>query len=78
MCRQQQQRCEAGILLDVDGVLVRGGSVIPAARRALRKLLDHRGDFLLPVVFLTNAASCRPEHKAQQLSSLLDVQVGDV
>ncbi|XP_019736491.1 cat eye syndrome critical region protein 5 [Hippocampus comes] len=71
----QQQRCDAGILLDVDGVLVRGGSVIPAARRALRKLLDHRGDFLLPVVFLTNAASCRPEHKAQQLSSLLDVQI---
>ncbi|XP_077435025.1 haloacid dehalogenase-like hydrolase domain-containing 5 isoform X2 [Vanacampus margaritifer] len=70
------QRCEAGILLDVDGVLVRGGGVIPAARRAFRKLLDGRGDFLLPVVFVTNAGSCRPERKAQQLSSLLDVQVG--
>ncbi|XP_077386233.1 haloacid dehalogenase-like hydrolase domain-containing 5 isoform X2 [Festucalex cinctus] len=73
--RQQHGRSEAGILLDVDGVLVRGGAVIPAARRAFRKLLDGRGDFRLPVVFVTNAASCRPERKAQQLSSLLDVQI---
>ncbi|XP_049590302.1 haloacid dehalogenase-like hydrolase domain-containing 5 isoform X1 [Syngnathus scovelli] len=68
-------RCEAGILLDVDGVLVRGGSVLPAARRAFQKLLDRSGDFLLPVVFVTNASSCRPERKAQQLSSLLDVPI---
>ncbi|XP_061687633.1 haloacid dehalogenase-like hydrolase domain-containing 5 isoform X5 [Syngnathoides biaculeatus] len=67
---------EAGILLDVDGVLLRGGSVIPAARRAFRKLLDADGRFLLPVVFVTNAGSCQPQRKAQQLSALLDVRVG--
>ncbi|XP_061687635.1 haloacid dehalogenase-like hydrolase domain-containing 5 isoform X7 [Syngnathoides biaculeatus] len=66
---------EAGILLDVDGVLLRGGSVIPAARRAFRKLLDADGRFLLPVVFVTNAGSCQPQRKAQQLSALLDVRI---
>ncbi|XP_061544624.1 translation initiation factor IF-2 isoform X2 [Phycodurus eques] len=67
---------EAGILLDVDGVLLRGGRVIPAARRAFRKLLDADGRFLFPVVFVTNAGSCQPQRKAQQLSALLDVRSG--
>ncbi|XP_061544627.1 haloacid dehalogenase-like hydrolase domain-containing 5 isoform X5 [Phycodurus eques] len=66
---------EAGILLDVDGVLLRGGRVIPAARRAFRKLLDADGRFLFPVVFVTNAGSCQPQRKAQQLSALLDVRI---
>ncbi|XP_061641518.1 haloacid dehalogenase-like hydrolase domain-containing 5 isoform X2 [Phyllopteryx taeniolatus] len=66
---------EAGILLDVDGVLLRGGRVIPAARRAFRKLLDADGRFLFPTVFVTNAGSCQPQRKAQQLSALLDVRI---
>uniref|UniRef100_A0A8C2WQE0 Haloacid dehalogenase like hydrolase domain containing 5 n=1 Tax=Cyclopterus lumpus TaxID=8103 RepID=A0A8C2WQE0_CYCLU len=65
---------QAGILFDVDGVLLRGGSLIPAARRAFRKLLDRNNDFLFPVVFVTNAGSCQRHHKAQQLSHLLEVQ----
>ncbi|XP_018543201.1 haloacid dehalogenase-like hydrolase domain-containing 5 [Lates calcarifer] len=66
---------QAGILFDVDGVLLRGGSVIPAARQAFRKLLDQNNNFLFPVVFVTNAGSCQRHHKAQQLSHLLDVQI---
>ncbi|KAM9361397.1 haloacid dehalogenase-like hydrolase domain-containing 5 [Symphorus nematophorus] len=65
---------QAGVLFDVDGVLLRGGSVIPAARRAFRKLVD-KNNFLFPVVFVTNAGSCERHHKAQQLSRLLDIQV---
>ncbi|KAF7207439.1 haloacid dehalogenase-like hydrolase domain-containing 5 [Nothobranchius furzeri] len=68
-------RIRAGVLFDVDGVLLRGGSVIPAARRAIRKLVDQNNNFLFPVVFVTNAGSCLKHHKAQQLSRLLDVQV---
>ncbi|CAF93585.1 unnamed protein product, partial [Tetraodon nigroviridis] len=64
-----------GVLFDVDGVLLRGGSVLPAAQRALRKLVDKDNHFLLPVVFLTNAGSCQRHHKARQLSHLLEVQV---
>ncbi|XP_034537458.1 haloacid dehalogenase-like hydrolase domain-containing 5 [Notolabrus celidotus] len=66
---------QAGVLFDVDGVLLRGGSVIPAARRAFRKLLDKNNNFLFPVVFVTNAGSCHRNHKAQQLSRLLEVQI---
>ncbi|KAM3622058.1 uncharacterized protein V6R79_019889 [Siganus canaliculatus] len=66
---------QAGVLFDVDGVLLRGGSVIPAARRAFRKLLDKNNNFLFPVVFVTNAGSCQRHHKAQQLSRLLEVQI---
>ncbi|KAI3369584.1 hypothetical protein L3Q82_024491, partial [Scortum barcoo] len=68
---------KAGVLfdVDVDGVLLRGGSVIPAARRAFRKLLDKNNNFLLPVVFVTNAGSCQRQHKAKQLSHLLEVQI---
>ncbi|KAM9813404.1 haloacid dehalogenase-like hydrolase domain-containing 5 [Neosynchiropus ocellatus] len=66
---------QVGLLLDVDGVLVRGGSVIPAARRAFRKLVDRNNILQFPVVFVTNAGSCRARDKAEQLSRLLDVQV---
>ncbi|KAG7226630.1 hypothetical protein INR49_001800 [Caranx melampygus] len=66
---------QAGVLFDVDGVLLRGGKVIPAARRAFQKLVDGNNNFLLPVVFVTNAGSCQRHHKAQQLSNLLDVQI---
>uniref|UniRef100_A0A3Q3LYB1 Haloacid dehalogenase like hydrolase domain containing 5 n=1 Tax=Mastacembelus armatus TaxID=205130 RepID=A0A3Q3LYB1_9TELE len=65
---------QVGILLDVDGVILRGGSVIPAARRAFRKLLDQNNNFLFPVVFVTNAGNCHRHQKAQQLSHLLDIQ----
>ncbi|KAF6731804.1 Cat eye syndrome critical region protein 5 [Oryzias melastigma] len=66
---------KVGVLFDVDGVLLRGGTVIPAARRALRKLVDENNNFLFPVVFVTNAGSCQRLHKARQLSRLLDVHV---
>ncbi|XP_078139759.1 haloacid dehalogenase-like hydrolase domain-containing 5 [Centroberyx gerrardi] len=65
----------AGVLLDVDGVLLRGGSLLPAARRAFRKLLDSNNNFLFPVVFVTNAGNCLRQHKANQLSHLLGVQI---
>lgn len=67
---------QVGVLFDVDGVLLRGGSVIPAAQRAFRKLVDKDNNLLLPVVFVTNAGSCQRHHKATQLSHLLEVQVG--
>ncbi|XP_008400681.1 cat eye syndrome critical region protein 5-like isoform X2 [Poecilia reticulata] len=75
LVRQASTVRQVGVLFDVDGVLLRGGSVIPAARRALRKLVDQNQSFLFPVVFVTNAGSCLRHHKAQQLSHLLDVQI---
>ncbi|XP_007896837.1 haloacid dehalogenase-like hydrolase domain-containing 5 [Callorhinchus milii] len=64
-----------GLLFDIDGVLVRGRTPIPAAKEAFRKLVDNNGEFQVPVVFVTNAGNCLRQAKAQQLSEILDVEV---
>ncbi|KAK2516691.1 haloacid dehalogenase-like hydrolase domain-containing 5 [Columba livia] len=62
-----------GFLFDIDGVLVRGKTPIPAARTAFQKLVNSQGQFLVPVVFVTNAGNCLRQEKADQLSHLLGV-----
>lgn len=64
-----------GFLFDIDGVLVRGKTPIPAAKTAFRKLVNSQGQFLVPVVFVTNAGDCLRQKKADQLSHLLGVPV---
>lgn len=64
-----------GFLFDIDGVLVRGRTPIPAARTAFQKLVNSQGQFLVPVVFVTNAGNCLRQKKADQLSHLLGVPV---
>ncbi|XP_041315070.1 haloacid dehalogenase-like hydrolase domain-containing 5 [Pyrgilauda ruficollis] len=64
-----------GFLFDIDGVLVRGRTPIPAARTAFRKLVNSQGQFLVPVVFVTNAGNCLRQEKADQLSHLLGVPI---
>lgn len=64
-----------GFLFDIDGVLVRGKTPIPAARTAFQKLVNAQGQFLVPVVFVTNAGNCLRQKKADQLSHLLGVPV---
>lgn len=64
-----------GLLFDIDGVLVRGKTPIPAAKRAFQKLVDAKGQFLVPVVFVTNAGNCLRQKKADQLSHILGVPV---
>ncbi|XP_026532850.1 haloacid dehalogenase-like hydrolase domain-containing 5 isoform X2 [Notechis scutatus] len=64
-----------GILFDIDGVLVRGRTPIPAARKAFQKLLNSQGQLLVPVVFVTNAGNCLCQKKADQLSHLLEVPI---
>ncbi|XP_066864556.1 haloacid dehalogenase-like hydrolase domain-containing 5 isoform X4 [Kogia breviceps] len=63
-----------GLLLDIDGVLVRGHQVIPAAREAFRRLVDSQGQLRVPVVFVTNAGNILQCSKAQELSALLGFQ----
>ncbi|NXA90137.1 HDHD5 hydrolase, partial [Melanocharis versteri] len=64
-----------GFLFDIDGVLVRGKTPIPAARKAFQKLVNSQGQFLVPVVFVTNAGNCLRQKKADQLSHLLGVPI---
>ncbi|KAM9854579.1 haloacid dehalogenase-like hydrolase domain-containing 5 [Aulostomus maculatus] len=64
-----------GLLFDIDGVLVRGRTPIPAAKQCFRNLVDHQGKFKVPVVFVTNAGNCMRQTKAEHLSHLLEVEV---
>ncbi|XP_056138668.1 haloacid dehalogenase-like hydrolase domain-containing 5 isoform X2 [Lampris incognitus] len=64
-----------GLLFDIDGVLVRGRTPIPAAKQCFRNLVDRKGKYKVPVVFVTNAGNCMRQTKAEQLSHLLEVEV---
>lgn len=64
-----------GLLFDIDGVLVRGRMPIPAAKKAFEKLVDSQGQFVVPVVFVTNAGNCLRQKKADQLSHILGVPI---
>lgn len=64
-----------GLLFDIDGVLVRGRTPIPAAKQCFRNLVDRHGKYKVPVVFVTNAGNCMRQTKAEHLSHLLEVEV---
>lgn len=64
-----------GLLFDIDGVLVRGRTPIPAAKQCFRNLVDSSGKYKVPVVFVTNAGNCMRQAKAEHLSHMLDVEV---
>uniref|UniRef100_A0A8B9TDY7 Haloacid dehalogenase-like hydrolase domain-containing 5 n=1 Tax=Anas platyrhynchos TaxID=8839 RepID=A0A8B9TDY7_ANAPL len=64
-----------GFLFDIDGVLVRGSQVLPAAREAFRRLAGAGGRLRVPVVFLTNAGNCLRAAKARELAQALGLQV---
>uniref|UniRef100_A0A8D0FDD4 Haloacid dehalogenase-like hydrolase domain-containing 5 n=1 Tax=Strix occidentalis caurina TaxID=311401 RepID=A0A8D0FDD4_STROC len=67
-----------GFLFDIDGVLVRGKTPIPSAKTAFQKLVNSQGQFLVPVVFVTNAGNCLRQKKADQLSHLLGISQNQV
>ncbi|RXM96302.1 Cat eye syndrome critical region protein 5-like [Acipenser ruthenus] len=64
-----------GLLFDIDGVLVRGRTLIPAAKESFKKLVDRNGEFQVPVVFVTNAGNGVRQAKAELLSQVLEVEV---
>ncbi|KAH7947030.1 hypothetical protein HPB52_007427 [Rhipicephalus sanguineus] len=64
-----------GLLLDIDGVIVRGRKVISHAVKAFQKLVDSKGRFRVPTIFVTNAGNSRRQDKADQLSKWLGVHI---
>ena len=60
-----------GVLLDIDGVLVKGRYAIPGAREALEML--QQSD--VPTVFLTNGGSESEKEAAERLSDKIDFEV---
>ena len=64
-----------GIIFDIDGVLLRGSTVISAAKEAFQLLVNSESNkFVIPCVFCTNAFGL-PNTKAAALSKCLDVEV---
>jgi len=64
-----------GFMFDIDGVLVRGKEVIPAAVEAFKKLVNSNGEFHVPVIFVTNAGNSLRCQKAQKLTEILGVKI---
>lgn len=53
--------------------------MIPAAKKAFKeKLVKKDGTFRVPTVFVTNAGNALAQTKAEQLSSLLEVEVNGI
>ncbi|CAF3950627.1 unnamed protein product [Rotaria magnacalcarata] len=55
---------------DIDGVITKGPNVIPAAKLAIKKLVEYN----IPYVFVSNTCMLETE-KAEQLSNMLEVPV---
>lgn len=69
-------RGSVGYVFDIDGVLLRGSKVLPAARDAMRLLFDsHASRFRAPVAFLTNGGGHSEARRAGILSEMLSVPV---
>lgn len=67
-----------GYVFDIDGVLLRGKTVLQGGLNAMSMLYDKRlGSWNAPVVFLTNGGGTTEAERASLLSDLLGVSVGN-
>ena len=62
-------------VFDIDGVLLRGSTVLSQGKRALSLLLNNNRTWRFPVAFLTNGGGMTEESKAKQLSSYLNAPI---
>ncbi|EIE22207.1 HAD-superfamily hydrolase [Coccomyxa subellipsoidea C-169] len=62
-------------VFDIDGVLIRGETVLGSAKKALQRLYTRGGEPCYPICFLTNGGGVTEAEKAQQLSAWLGVNV---
>jgi ribonucleotide monophosphatase NagD (HAD superfamily) len=74
-CFQARRNGRFGFLFDIDGVIVRGEHLLPAAKEAFDLLTDRHGHFQVPALFVTNAGNTLRQRKAEQLSEWLKVKV---
>lgn len=66
-----------GICFDCDGVLARGTLPIKSAKRAFKKLVDDKGQFVVPVTFVTNSLS-KNSDKAKMIGEWFGVEVSPI
>ena len=59
------------VVLDIDGVILRGGSLIEGATKSIQRLIDHE----IPYVFVTNGGGMTEAKKAQDLTKKVGINV---
>jgi HAD superfamily hydrolase (TIGR01456 family) len=59
------------VVLDIDGVLLKGGTVIDGAARAVQRLSENK----IPYVFVTNGGGVKESKKAEDLTKKLGINV---
>jgi HAD superfamily hydrolase (TIGR01456 family) len=62
-------------MFDIDGVLIRGRSLLPRTRNCIRLITDKNGNFTVPTIFLTNAGNELRSTKTAKLANILGVNV---
>ncbi|KJE89690.1 hypothetical protein CAOG_01123 [Capsaspora owczarzaki ATCC 30864] len=75
--QQQQGNRAPGILFDIDGVLIRGNTVLNEAKEAFQMLSKRHLLKNIPYMFVTNGGGTTEAHKAHQLSKWLHVPVSE-
>lgn len=70
-----KQQCDFGFIFDIDGVLVRGKTLLPQTKDCIKLLTDKNGNFKIPTIFLTNAGNELKSSKATKLSNLLGIKI---
>ncbi|TFK18971.1 HAD-superfamily hydrolase [Coprinopsis marcescibilis] len=65
-----------GFVFDIDGVLIRGPHVLPAAKQALKTLQgDNPFKTKIPYILLTNGGGVTEEERSKRLSDKLEVPI---
>ena len=67
----EQGQSHKGVVLDIDGVLLRGGIPLPRAVEAVKLLVASQ----IPFVFVTNGGGITEASKAKELTKKLEVKV---
>lgn len=71
----QAEKCDFGFIFDIDGVLIRGKTILPNTKDCIKLLTDKNGNFIIPTIFLTNAGNELKGSKAAKLSNLLGIKI---
>ncbi|XP_034935503.1 haloacid dehalogenase-like hydrolase domain-containing 5 [Chelonus insularis] len=64
-----------GIIFDIDGVIVRGNTVLSPVPEAFKRLRESNGKFRIPTLFVTNSGSSLPAEKAEDLSKWIGCEI---
>ncbi|XP_074098695.1 haloacid dehalogenase-like hydrolase domain-containing 5 [Cotesia typhae] len=64
-----------GLIFDIDGVIVRGKSVLPPVPEAFKRLKDSNGKFRIPTIFVTNSGNALRSEKAADLSKWIGYEI---